>query len=80
MSTININDKSFYLYNRKDKKQETKTRLQQLVDLGCTETGIASFGIEGIFSGLYIERVWNLPAKEWDEYLAWIVELKKQKK
>ena len=76
MSAIDINNSFFYMYNRKDKKQETKLRLQQLVDLGCTELGVASFGIDGVFSGLYIERVWNLSEKDWNDYLNWIIELK----
>lgn len=72
-----INRKDFYLYKcSPEKEQETKTRLTELSDLGMKETGIASFGIPGIMSGLYIEMVWNYSDTDWKSYIDWVKEMK----
>lgn len=69
----------FYLYDRPDKKEETRIRLQQLQDIGMTEVGVAQFGITGIMSGLYIEMVWNFSDEKFDDYIKWVKELKSKK-
>lgn len=72
-----IDRKDFYEYNdHKGGNKRTRKRLQELEDLGLTEMGIASFGIEGIMSGLYIESVWYKSDKDWTETVQWIKDLK----
>lgn len=76
MTPININDKTFYLYNHDEKlNKRTKSRLKEISLLGLTEVGLAQFGIEGTMSGLYIEMVWNYSEKDWAEYIDWIKSL-----
>lgn len=54
----------------------TKIRLEQVQQLGMTEVMTAEFGIKGVCSGLYIEKVWHLSEDEWFAYLAWVCEMK----
>ena len=75
MSNI-IDREDFYLYDRPDKKEETRNRLQTIQDIGMTEVGVAQFGIKDIMSGLYIERVWSYSDREFDDYIQWVKELK----
>lgn len=61
---------------RWDKPREiTKNRLMQLNLLGMEEVGVAQFGIRGVISGIYIERVWNYSDEQWDDYLKWMQEV-----
>jgi hypothetical protein len=75
---IDINREDLYRY--KKSKKVTKERLEELSDLGMEEIGVAEFGIKGIMSGLYLERVWCLSNKQWRDYIDWIKELIKRKK
>lgn len=80
MSESYIYRPDFYLYKcSPEKREETKKRLTQISEMGMTEVGIANFGVEGIMSGLYIEKVWRYSDKEWGEYIDWADKLIKQK-
>lgn len=78
---FDINRKDFYLHPSMiaskpfGKHEITKKRLQQIADLGMEEVGVAQFGIPGIVSGLYIERIWNGDDKDFKEYLEYVTGL-----
>lgn len=74
---IDPNSKEWY-YD-KSNIERTKSRMNQLVELGMEEVGIAQFGIKNIMSGLYIELVWNYDEKSWNSYIDWVKELIKSK-
>lgn len=78
MKEININKESFYRVEDTN-REKTKKRLEQIKELGLKEVGTAQFGIPGIVSGLYIEKVWNLSDTAWAGWLEWIEKLKIQK-
>lgn len=63
-----INEIDFY-----DKKNDvrTKARLIKVLESGMTEVGIAQFGVSGVMSGLYIERIWSYTDKEFKDYMDW---------
>jgi len=69
---FDITNRQWYMYKRPDLEERTKTRLQEMADLGMEEIGTASFGIEGVMSGLYIERVWRYDDPEWNDYMDWV--------
>lgn len=74
---FDIEDETFYEY--KKSKYRTKKRLIEMAELGMKETGIASFGIEGVMSGLYIEKVWSYSDEDFKGYMDWVKELIKEK-
>lgn len=57
MSKIEV-EEFVFSHMGKESNELTRKRLNQLVEMGCEETGAASFGFKGAFSGLYIEKVW----------------------
>ncbi len=59
--------------------KRTKQRLIQIENMGLVEVGEAQFGIPGIMSGLYIEKIWSLDEDEWRDYVDFINDLKKRK-
>ncbi len=62
----------FYLHKcSEEKRKETESRLTRIQEMGMTEVGVAEFGVEGIMSGLYIERVWNMSDADFDDYMEW---------
>jgi NOL1/NOP2/fmu family ribosome biogenesis protein len=63
--------KDFYLHDKPELKERTKNRLEQISKMGMTEVGTAEFGVKGIMSGLYIERVWSDSDKDWNDYMDW---------
>jgi len=77
MNAIDINNQ--FLYEYRKNRERTKKRLQELIDLGCEEVGVAEFGIKDVFSGLYIERVWRFSEADWNDYIDFINKLKKNK-
>lgn len=79
MRKFNVNRSDFYPYGKPELKSQTKARLEQIADIGMREVGLAQFGVDGLMSGLYIERVWNYSDKEWDEYIGWVELLIKSK-
>lgn len=70
--------KKFYYRNDESDKMIGE-RLFQIWKMGLKELEEAQFGIKGVMSGLYIERVWNYSEKQWDDYIEWIKELKNEK-
>lgn len=55
-------------------------RLSQMNILGLEEVGYGEFGLRGIVSGLYIEKVWNFSNEEWSKYVEWMMSVVKKKK
>lgn len=76
---IDINNSRYYEFGKPELKERTKNRLKQLADLGMQETGIESFGIKGIMSGMYIEKVWSYSDDDFNDYINWTKELIKEK-
>jgi hypothetical protein len=80
MSKFNVNRKDLYKFNDNPVHQKrTKDRLQRILDAGMEECGVAQFGIPGVMSGLYIEKVWNDSDKKFNEYMEWAINLKDEK-
>lgn len=78
---IDINRKDYYLFNVSDFQNSiTKDRLIELNSLGMEEVGYGEFGIPGLMSGLYIERVWNFNAVNWKNYIDWVKSLQHEQK
>lgn len=80
MSIDFVDRKDLYMYDKPELKERTRNRLKIIQELGMTECGVAEFGIKGVMSGLYIERVWNFSDKDFDDYISWIKELVKNNK
>lgn len=75
---FDVDRKNHYEYNEtKERNQRTKDRLTRMAEMGMEEVGIAQFGIAGVMSGLYIEKVWSYNDKDFDAYLKWAQDLKK---
>lgn len=72
---ININRSDLYLYDTPELKERTKNRLTEMNDLGMEESGTASFGLVGVMSGLYIEKVWRYSDEDWKDYMDWVKSL-----
>lgn len=68
---IDINRSDWYEYNKPERKERTKARLQEIIDCGMTEVGTASFGYKYVMSGLYIENVWSYTDEEFNSYMDW---------
>lgn len=66
---ININRPDYY--KRNGDTERTRARLEQLNAMGMVDLGLSEFGVRGVVSGLYIERVWNYDQKAWDSYIKW---------
>lgn len=76
--TIDTNRKDLYKYN--EPIERTKQRLTQLNQIGLEEVQYGEFGISGIVSGLYIEKVWSYSDKDWNDYIDWmqcVIDMKK---
>ena len=73
---VDTNNKYFYEYgDNEEAKEKTRRRLTQISELGMEEVGNAEFGIRGIMSGLYIEKIWSFSDQLWDDYIRWVQEL-----
>lgn len=66
---FDINNDDFYEKNKP--KERTRKRLIEIAECGMQEVGIASFGVKGVVSGLYIEKVWSYSDKDFNEYMDW---------
>lgn len=78
INEIDIDNKDWYAEKSFPEYPDARTRerLIEIKELGLTEIGIASFGINGVFSGLYIEKVWRFNDVEWRDYIDWVKILK----
>ena len=68
---MNHKNPTYYSFDINIDNELTEERLKQLSSLGCKEVGFGEFGINGVFSGLYLEKVWNYTEVEWNEYIKW---------
>jgi hypothetical protein len=75
MAKFNIDRKDFYFLNDAEHSERTKYRLTEIAELGMEMVGTGEFGIPGIMSGLYIEKVWRYSDKQFNEYLDWVKSL-----
>lgn len=76
--SINIDYKHYYYdhQNPNNNNDRTRKRLQTLIDLNMIEVGNGGeFGIKGVVSGLYIERVWEWSDEDFNDYVDWVKEL-----
>ena len=80
MPEINIDRTDFYEYGKPELQERTRKRLQEIIDCGMTEVGIAQFGFKGIMSGLYIEIVWSYSNEIFKDYMDWAKELIAEKR
>jgi hypothetical protein len=55
-----------------DRDARILERLIQVADLGMEESGNYHFYIKGVFSGLYLELIWNYTDQEWKSYIHWV--------
>lgn len=76
---IDINDRRYYEYGTPEKEERTRMRLIIINKCGMSEVGIAEFGVKGVMSGLYIERVWSDSDKVFADYIEWAFNLIKNK-
>lgn len=76
---IDINKPDYYFGQNDIGKIRVRRRLEEINSLGLSEVGYGEFGIKGLMSGLYIERVWHFSNQHWKEYVDWIKELKQEK-
>jgi hypothetical protein len=73
--SIDIHKEEYYPFEANlDGRRIIRERLQQLAALGLEQVAPGQFGIDGVMSGLYIERVWNFSHQEFSEYVEWIKE------
>lgn len=70
-----VDRKDFYEYGKPELRERTRNRLEEITELGMTEVGTAQFGINGVMSGLYIEKVWGYSETSWNEYIDWVKSL-----
>lgn len=77
---IDIENRFFYGTSLGYPEDRTRERLIEMNDLGMSETGYGSFGIKGVMSGLYIEKVWGYDAEAWKGYMDWVREMINTKK
>lgn len=52
-------------------KARTMKRIIEIKKCGMTEVAYAQFGVEGVVSGLYIEKVWRFSDEEFKDYMGW---------
>lgn len=71
MKELDIDRSFFYETGRPEIKDRTRRRLEEIRDAGMREVGSASFGVPGIMSGLYIEKVWSYSDDEFNGYMEW---------
>ena len=77
---IDINRKDFYEYGKPELEDRTRNRIQEMIDTGMTEVGVAQFGVKGVMSGLYLEFVWSKTEEDWKDYMDWVRELIAEKR
>lgn len=70
MKKIQLRNKLYY--PRSEYGKRTKSRLKELIALNIEVVCFGEFGIRNIVSGIYIEKVWNMPDYKWSEYVLWI--------
>lgn len=76
---FDVEDRFNYEHGKPDLKERTKKRLIRISDCGMTISGSGEFGYDGVMSGLYIEKVWSYPAKDFNSYMKWVIGLIKRK-
>lgn len=66
---FDVNDTSFYLYDKPELKQRTNARLTEIAECGMEIVGYGQFGYNEIMSGLYIEKVWSYSDEDFKDYM-----------
>jgi hypothetical protein len=78
-------DTKFYvdtinLYMVGQPKERTRERLVRIAESGFELVGNGEFGLRGIVSGLFIEKVWHYSDEAFNDYLNWMISVKGEKK
>lgn len=68
---FNTNRKDLYSFNS-EMNERTKNRLNEMVSHGMEEVSLGEFGIKGIMSGLYVEKVWNFSDEDFNDYMNFV--------
>lgn len=68
---FDTNRKDLYPFNS-DLFDRTKNRLNEMASYGMQEVTPGEFGIKGVMSGLYINKVWNYSDKDFNEYMNFV--------
>jgi len=77
---MKINIENVIKYTDIDKKERTKNRLKEIIDLGMIDVNTTDqYGVTGIHSGLYIEMVWSHSEEDWKSYIDWVKSLVKER-
>lgn len=66
-----IDRQDLYQSSKPEHNDRTRKRLTEIVQCGMKIVGVAEFGVKGVMSGLYIEKVWNASDQEFDDYMSW---------
>lgn len=77
---FDVDRKDLYLNRRPELVERTKKRLVQIAEAGMEEVGVAEFGVPGIVSGLWIEKVWSYDDDAFQKYMDWAIKVINEKK
>ncbi len=69
---FDIDREDLYEYGRPELNERTRSRLTEISKLGMSEVGYANFGIRGVMSGLFIERIWSDSDEVFRDYIDWV--------
>ena len=68
---INVDNREYYEFGKPEKDDQTKSRLLGMKKMGMIDFGNFQFGVDGVVSGIWIERVWSFSNKDWKSYMEW---------
>jgi hypothetical protein len=78
MHKFDVTNTAFYRYDKPELNEVIKSRLTQMAELGMEVCGYGEFGIKGVMSDLYIEKVWNYTDEDFTAYMGWVESLLKR--
>ncbi len=70
-TNFDIHDSDFYEFGKPHLKERTEKRLSEIAECGMTVVGDGQFGVRGVMSGLYIEKVWYYSDENFNDYMDW---------
>ena len=56
--------------------ERTENRLEKIERIGMEEVSYGEFGFRNITSGLYIEKIWHMLDKDFEDYIKHCLKLK----
>ncbi len=69
---MDITANIYYEFNKPELKERTQSRLSEMSNIGMEEVGYGEFGLKGLMSGLYIEKVWSYSDEDFKDYMDWV--------